>query len=221
VLSRPARSGIGVLAVAVAAGAFAAGLAALDAAGFPAELLTPDPNSVAGQPAYVGLLSTLGMMLWGAASAACFLSAAAVRRAGRRTRVEFLVATGALCLVAGIDDAALFHEIVAPRLGVPQIAVLALYAAVGTGWLLRFRGVLRASGSVLPAVAIGSFAAMVLVDQLELSRLIEDYFKFVGMAALLAFVATEALRTLGELAGHRAAAARASPGDSAGRAAGR
>lgn len=42
---------------------------------------------------------------------------------------------------------------------------------------------------------------MVLVDQLELSRQIEDYFKFVGMAALLAFVATEALRTLGELAG--------------------
>jgi len=52
--SRPARSGIGVLGFAVAAGAFAAGLAALDAAGFPAELLTPDPNSVAGQPAYVG-----------------------------------------------------------------------------------------------------------------------------------------------------------------------
>lgn len=40
VLSRPARSGIGVLGFAVAAGAFAAGLAALDAAGFPAELLT-------------------------------------------------------------------------------------------------------------------------------------------------------------------------------------
>jgi len=210
-----------VLGLAVGAGAYGAGLAALDALGYPAELLTPDPNTVAGQPAYVGLFSTLGVMLWGAASAVCFLAAAAVRRAGRGTRVAFLVATGALCLVAGVDDAALFHENVAPRLGVPQAVVLAVYAAAGAGWLLYFRGVLRASGPVLPAVFMGCFAVMVVVDQLELSRLVEDYFKLVGMAALLTFVASEALTSLGGLAGPSDRVGTSPPGNGPGGAAGR
>lgn len=167
-------------------------------AGIPAEELTPDPNSVAEQSAYVGVLSVLGVMLWGAAAASCLLAGAVLRGAGgSASGSRFLLATAALCTGLGVDDAAMIHENVAPdSLGVPQRAVLAGYLGLTLAWLVAFRAELRRSSLALLLCAAPCFAASLAIDFVDASRVVEDYFKYVGLFALAGWAFTEARRRL-------------------------
>ena len=97
----------------VAAAALALGglLGGAELAGVPAGELTPDPNALADQPAHVGLLSLLGLLVWGGAVAALLVAALALRGlGGEGAQMRFLMATGAILLVIGVDDAAMVHE---------------------------------------------------------------------------------------------------------------
>lgn len=182
--------------LALAAGALALVLVGAHLAGIPPGELTPDPNSVAEQSAYVGVLSTLGVMLWGAVAAGCLLAGLVLRDAdGRQSR--FLLATAALALMLGIDDAALVHENVAPdSIGVPQRAVLALYGAIALAWAVAFRAQLWRSDVVLLGAAGVCFAASIAIDYLERSRVVEDYFKYVGLLAFTGWALVEARASL-------------------------
>lgn len=181
-----------------AAAALAVVLALADLAGIPPEELTPDPNSVAEQSAYVGVLSTLGIMLWGAIAAACLLAGAVLRGAGGSSSgSRFMLATGGLFAVLGIDDAALIHENVAPdSLGVPQRVVLGAYLALVAGWLVAFRGELSRSRPALLLCAAPCFAASLAIDFVDASRVVEDYFKYAGMLAVAGWALAEARRRL-------------------------
>jgi hypothetical protein len=186
---------VGFLAI---AGVYALVVYGLVAAGAPVEEVTPDPSSVTGSPSHVGLGSMIGLMMWAGAGAAALTAAFALRAAGRRPEeVRFLGATGLLALFAGLDDAALFHENIAPgRLGVPQRVVLAAYAAIALAWLVRFRVRLRRSDLLLLALAGACFAVSILIDQVWTSRVVEDSFKYLGLAAFLVYVAREAHASL-------------------------
>lgn len=182
----------------VAAAALALLLVVADLAGVPPEELTPDPNSVAEQSAYVGVLSTLGVMLWGSMAAACLLAGAVLRGSGEPSSgSRFMLATGALFALLGVDDAALIHENVAPdSLGVPQRVVLGAYLALVAGWLVAFRAELSRSRPALLLCAAPCFAASLAVDFVDASRVVEDYFKYAGMFAVAGWALAEAHRRL-------------------------
>jgi len=187
----------GFLVLAAAYGLVVAGLVA---AGAPVEEVTPDPSSVTGSSAYVGLGSMIGLMMWAGAAGAALTAAFALRARGRRPEeVRFLLATGALALVAGVDDAALVHEQIAPAwLGIPQVVVLGAYGVIALAWILRFRERLRESDVLLLGLAGACFAVSILIDQVLVSRVVEDSFKYLGLATFLVYVVREAHASLVE-----------------------
>lgn len=184
--------------VGVVAGLLALALALADLAGIPPGELTPDPNSVAEQATYVGIISTLGVMAWGAIVAACLLAGAVLHAiGGERTRVRFMLTTAAFALIIGVDDAAMFHENVAPdTLGVPELAVIMLFGALALAWVVASWSELRRSDVVLLLVTGACFAASVMVDQLFAERVVEDFFKYVGLVTFVAWAFLEARASL-------------------------
>ncbi len=167
-------------------------------AGIPPGELTPDPNSVAEQAPYVGIISTLGVMAWGAIVAFCLLAGAVLYSVGGRSqRCRFMLATAAFALIVGVDDAAMFHENVAPdNLGVPQRAVIVLMGLLALAWIVASWDELRRSDSVLLVATGICFGLSVMVDQLYEQRVVEDFFKYVGIASLTAWALLEARASL-------------------------
>lgn len=184
--------------VAAAAGLLALILLAAKWVGIPPGELTPDPNSVSERAPYVGILSTLGVMAWGAIVASCLLAGAVLYAvSGASPRSRFMLWTAAFALIIGVDDAAMFHENVAPdKLGIPQRAVIALYGGLALAWIVASWSELRRSDSVLLLVTGACFVASVMVDQLYEARVAEDFLKYVGIAAFTAWALLEARASL-------------------------
>ena len=69
---------------------------------------------------YDGAFSMLGIMLWAATASLACLSAIVLQRLGQRKEAVFALQAMILSGVLAIDDAYLLHEIVFPKVGVPQ-----------------------------------------------------------------------------------------------------
>lgn len=187
--------------LAAVAGLLGLVLLVADRVGIPARELTPDPNSVAEQAAYVGIISTLGIMAWGAIVGFCLLAGAVLYTAGGpSSRCRFMLATAAFALIVGVDDAAMFHEEVGPYLGIPQRAVIALLGLLALAWIATSWTELRRSDPVLLVATGICFALSVMVDQLYEQRVVEDFFKYVGIVAFAAWALLEARASLLEAA---------------------
>ncbi len=185
-----------VLAIAVATVAGIAG-------DVPRRDLFRDPAPYLGTPLYVGVMSTLGVMVW-VAGAAVALFAAALRPK------RFLVEAGLFTLLFAVDDAFLLHENVLPdALHLPEELLLVAYgvlavAIVGRAW----RGLAAAGCLGLLALAAGLLGVSTVADVVGsvlrpftgtaegLRNYVEETTKFAGAVAwswLLASVARDAV----------------------------
>ncbi len=141
-------------------------LIALSAAtGTPLALLTRDVAATLGAKFYIGLLSSVGALLWCAAATTCFLGAAVLRRfPGERQCAAFLLGSGALLTALGLDDFFMLHEVVYPRLGLQEGVLIVFYALGLLALTLRYRAVLLRSDILLWMVGCLLFMVSVLVD---------------------------------------------------------
>ncbi|MDO5612742.1 MAG: hypothetical protein Q4G14_05795 [Paracoccus sp. (in: a-proteobacteria)] len=142
--------------------------------------LVRDPATHFELPTYAGAVSVIGVMGWVFAAAATGL-ASAVRRDLRST----LLPVSVLSLWLAIDDQFLLHEHVLPGLGIPEMAVLAIYAIVALWVLRRFLpGILTLRLPTL-ATAMLCFAASLVVDEFQtysqFGLLLEDFAKLAGI----------------------------------------
>jgi hypothetical protein len=81
--------------------------------------LTRDTPSVAGGRPWHGLISQLGLMVWGAAAGACIAAALMLREAGAPSEgVVFMGSTAAFTALVAVDDAFQLHEDVLPGVGI-------------------------------------------------------------------------------------------------------
>lgn len=161
--------------------------------------VTRDPVSVLGGRWYAGTLSTLGLILWGAATGIALVGYAAARRESPRVS-GFLLSAAAISSILMLDDAFLFHEEIAPsHLGLPQRFVYLAYALLLGGWIVRYRETLRRSEWPL-LIAVGVlFAGSFVVDVSEsvdgsllehdATFFVEDGLKFVGIAVWTLYLA--------------------------------
>jgi hypothetical protein len=167
--------------------------------GIPTEHLLRDMANLTGAPPYYGLVSSLGILMWGAAATLCLFAAAGLpARSGTRA---FWIYAGILSLALTADDLFLLHEILFPSyLGVPEPAVYVLYGALAAGFLVLFRRTILRTEFVLLALALGWFALSLVVDRwghLFLARgfwLVEDGFKLLGIVSWLLYFARTAYR---------------------------
>ncbi|MCG8442188.1 MAG: hypothetical protein MI723_10305 [Caulobacterales bacterium] len=142
-------------------------------------------------PAYFGAISTLGVMAWTGAATVCLFAALVLW--GRTRRVAaFALAAGALSGVFALDDAFLLHEEVLPGLGVPQIAVLAVYAGLGAAHALFAVVATRSRYLWLLGVALAALASSLWVDlflglRSQAAVIVEDGSKFFGIIAWCLF----------------------------------
>lgn len=160
--------------------------------GVPIHMLTSDVTSAAGVPAYTGFLSQLGIFMWAGAAAVCFFAARllSVLPDSREAR-RFCLASGLLTVVLAFDDLFLVHEEFFPSFGVPEEAVLAVYAGLVSFYLVRFRRLIAGTDYILLAMAFVFFAASVGLDLVNPAGinpyLFEDSAKFAGIVSWLAY----------------------------------
>lgn len=168
--------------------------------------LVRDPNAVADQPAYFGFYSNLGVLLWAAAASTALLAAACLRQSGsadRRIRPLFL--GGLFCMVACLDDLFMLHEH-SYLIGIPEMVTMAAYALFLLAFVAAALPIAHLTNWVLLAMSLVFLAVSTLVDMADLtmpgSVLMEEAFKFSGIAFLAAYLVTLSFAALARGLGH-------------------
>ncbi|HUP19956.1 MAG TPA: hypothetical protein VM778_08390, partial [Gemmatimonadota bacterium] len=117
---------------------------------------TRDVFSTAELPVYIGLVSNVGIFMWGATAAVCGFAwwvAPGPRWRGRRA---WLLATAVWSGVLMADDFFMFHEWIFPKVtGLDEKVVLGAYGAALATYLWAFRALLAES-----PVGIGAAVAL-------------------------------------------------------------
>ncbi len=179
---------------------FAAGLvgiigvyAASQVTGKPASWLTRDPLDVIQSAFYIGVLSNVGIMLWSAATAVCFLGAFVLWFHNRcRQSALFLLFSGILCLMLTVDDTFMLHERVLPKhLHLPEVGIFVGYLAVLVGYCVYFVRRILSTEYLLLVLALFFLGLSSAMDQIlpftDLETFFEDSVKFIGIVFWLAY----------------------------------
>lgn len=171
-------------ATAVALGAAAALIGVVlyvhTAADVPMGTLTRDPLS--GKPAYLGLLSQAGILVWAAGAAVCFFASRVLRGAPGSAYLFWAgLLTSGLC----IDDAFMLHDEVLPLVGVPEELIYATYLGLVVVFLIAFRRQILDNGFPILMLALAFLGLSVVCDAWGLPwldpYLLEDGSKFAGI----------------------------------------
>lgn len=157
--------------------------------GIPIAKLTRDPNGVSGLPAHTGMLSQVGIFFWAAAPTICLFSTAVLTRRSQQLPLKrFLTASALLILLLAFDELFMLHEVVWPRLGVPEKVVLSSYIGLTLLYLLWFYPVILQTTYPLLFLAFVFFGLSVLLDVWELADanlhyFLEDGTKLAGLVS--------------------------------------
>ena len=167
--------------------------------GVPLAELTRDGSAVAGAAFWTGALSNIGILLWCATASACLLTAGVLRATSEKAATRrFVFFAGLFTTVLMLDDLFLFHETIAPRhLGLPENIVLLAYGLLAVALLAFHRRLIARSAYGILGIGLTCFAGSILIDRLhrvglmprmgfvspqDLSFLLEDGFKLLGIA---------------------------------------
>lgn len=201
--------------------ALAVFVVAAELAGVVAIELFRDPLELGG-PAdthpWKGAFSVLGVACWSAAAAVCLLTGALLRAVGYdRRRATFLIATGGLFAVLGIDDGLLIHDHWAERVtgwDPSQPLVSAGLFLLMVAWLVVFRRDIAASRAFLVILAFSGLLVAELIDvgtefdiRSQAANLAEEGLEFAAIVTWLVFACGEAWRSLRDMATRADAAA--------------
>ncbi|WP_457579867.1 hypothetical protein [Ensifer canadensis] len=153
--------------------------------------LVRDPNAIARNPGYFGIVSNIGVILWIVGAAAALQAFAATAAAGAKPLRRTLLAGGLFAALMGIDDFLMLHEAVATT-GIPEEIVLVphmilLCALCYCAYTVRAATPrLLLAGSVL---SMGlSFAADMAPIQVGGATFVEEAFKLVGILFLTVYL---------------------------------
>lgn len=173
-----------------------------------------DPSEIGGRlpdhPWKSGF-STAGIFAWAAGAAVCLFAGAVAGRAGRGERRTFLLATGGLVLLLGLDDAYVVHESLAELatgFDAAEPFVMAGLATAIAVWAVTFRrSILRSDWMVLVLAGTGLGGASAL-DRIGGSGILEESVEFPGLITLVVYAASESWR---EVAGDDRGSSRREP----------
>ncbi|MFI5236318.1 MAG: hypothetical protein ACHQLA_00090 [Ignavibacteriales bacterium] len=146
--------------------------------------LTIDPADIDLRPAYIGMLSHFGIMLWSATAAICFFATKLINRSVEASR--FLLVSGIVCSVLLFDDALLLHDRVFPVVfKIPETLVYLCYIGLILAYFFRFIHTIRMTEYRLLFIASSLFCISILMDSIlpltSIETFIEDGLKFTGI----------------------------------------
>lgn len=167
----------------------------------PADMLR-DTASVLDGPAYAGILSTLGFLLWTATATIC-LFVAAVQPYAR----AFWLYAATITLILLADDWLMLHENAPSYIGVSEHVIYSVYAIAMAYYVIHFRQILLRAEYLLLLSAFVCFAGSLVVDALDGVvyfpgfYIVEDGFKMFGIMGWLLFHWRLGLSFMAECAG--------------------
>ena len=152
-------------------------------------LVVRDLAQTCGYPIGVGMISNIGILLWGAAASICLFTASSENVNKESSKLLLLggLFSGFLC----IDDFFLLHD----RYIGPDFLNLT-YLAISIFLLVRFQTILKNVGLFNLVISILFLGLSIFFDGViqqifnqsyELTQLIEEGFKFLGIACWLNF----------------------------------
>ena len=142
---------------------------------------------------YYGFMSYLGIMIWTGTAAVCLFCALMLGlERGRSDLFWFSLAAGALAGWLALDDAFFFNELVLPNLGIPQVLVLSIYAALALAYIALGWRVVLGADYVLLLIGGSALVVSLLIDTLTHGTIpiriyFEDGAKFLGIFCWGAF----------------------------------
>jgi hypothetical protein len=171
----------------------------------PSAVLVRDPVAVLQGPWYTGFLSQLGIFGWAAAAVSCALAASLLTHRMR----QFFIASAALTLLLGLDDAYLLHERVLPEyFGLNELVVYSVYVGLTVTYLALFIRQILLTEYTLLAMAFAFFALSIGMDAAGVSRpgsfLVEDGAKFIGIISMAVYYFRTAAQSIACSAPHPA-----------------
>lgn len=147
--------------------------------------LTQDPNSISGQPFYIGLISNFGIIFWGA-SAAVSIFAGWIGKSKTPSVESFLIYSGIYSALLLLDDLLQLHEgFFQYGLRIPEELVLAVYSLLAAAIFFRHRKIIPASNYFILLASLMLFGFSLVVDTffggIPGENLLEDGAKFIGI----------------------------------------
>lgn len=141
---------------------------------------------------YDGAFSMLGIMLWASTAALASFSAIIFQQLYQRVDAKFALQAMLLSSILAIDDAYLLHEIVLPKLGLPQELVLLGIGILTLTYLVANARRLIRSNPWLLIFSLSAFVFSVAIDQVFHSLdpvfvVFEDGAKLMGIVAWFLF----------------------------------
>ena len=166
----------------------------------PPEQLTKDTIAITGGKFYHGLLSNIGLFLWGATTTICFFSYIILKKSVYQTKRKFILGGALLSFILLLDDFLLLHELVSPRyLGLSENYLFLTYFLLLLSFNLYFLREIVAAQVLFIFFAFTFFALSVICDKIlpQYGRIviIEDGFKFLGIVGWFSFFAQACLKT--------------------------
>lgn len=160
--------------------------------------LTQDPTTVLDAPFYIGIISTIGNVLWVAAATVCLFTPLFLSRWISKPWRDFLLFSGLFTILLLFDDVFLLHDDILPNyLNVSGEIYGVTYVLLILFYLLRFRQRILHSNYLLLGIALACFATSAGVDLAyeplrdlfspRLVLLVEDGAKLLGITTWLAY----------------------------------
>jgi hypothetical protein len=151
-------------------------------------------------PAYTGLLSNIGVIIWSAAAAVCLFTYVVLRRHSyRKGTAGFFLFSGIFSTILVIDDLFLVHE----KLSVyfPEISIMAIYAVICIFYLIRYRAIILQSDFILLVIALVFFVVSISTDlgfikvQERFFYIFEDSFKLLGIVSWTTYLIRTSMKS--------------------------
>jgi hypothetical protein len=156
--------------------------------------LSRDVANAVGAPFYTGFLSNIGAVFWLSTSCVCIFAGIILWNLQKDAEnIKYCLVSGCFTLLLGLDDLFLVHNIILPRVKIPEIITYTIYVALLIYYLLQTIKLTPSFLSYLLYVALLCFAISVVLDLdlaflrfpfLQIANnqfLLEDGFKLIGI----------------------------------------
>ena len=148
------------------------------------DTLTRDSAAVTSTPSYVGILSSLGAILWGVNVAVCMFGYALMPAKLKHLRL-FLLCSALFSAMLGIDDLMMLHDGVLSDIMYAELVMYSGYILFAISYIVIFAEDILNTRYLLLAAALGCFGFSMFMDQIfaasEMVTFVEDGFKFMGI----------------------------------------
>jgi hypothetical protein len=150
--------------------------------------LIVDPVNTAELRWQTGFLYKISILIWGAITASCLLGAATWKHNGAgRAFHAFLLTSAALTLFFALDDVFQSRAEFSDHLGLPEVAMFAIYAAVLCVFAIVFGSTMLRTEYVVLAAAATLLVVWLVLRHFGVERVAQDGIKLVGQLTLLLY----------------------------------